>query len=93
MRDDDPALQDSAATLTRAINQMCVTFGQGAEAHAHPPNDECFRGGGFDDQFRGFFTQGKKFRQPAFLATSFARATADNFIARVPEQVTTIEPA
>ena len=63
---------------------MCVTFGQGAGAH--PPNDECFRGGGFDDQFRGFFTEGKQFRQPAFLATSFSRATADGFIARVPDQ-------
>ena len=41
----------------------------------------CFRGGGFDSQFRGFFVQGRKFRQPAYLATSFSEQVARQFIA------------
>ena len=37
-------------------------------------------GGGFDDAHRDFFTVGKQFRVPGFLATSFERATALRFL-------------
>ena len=39
------------------------------------------RGGGFDSRYRGFFAQGRKFRQPAYLATSFSEKVAREFIA------------
>ena len=38
------------------------------------------RGGGFDDRYRGFFVKGRKFRQPAFLATSFSERVAREFL-------------
>ena len=47
-----------------------------------PPDNLCFRGGGFDEQYRSFFVKGREFRQPAYFATSFSRAVADAFIAR-----------
>ncbi len=62
MRDDDSALSDPAAGLTRAINRMCVTAGVTGHRAVHPPGDLCVRGGGFDDQFRSFFVAGKQFR-------------------------------
>ena len=45
-----------------------------------PPNGQIFRGGGFDDSFRGFFTVGKQYRVPGFLATSFSRSKAEEFL-------------
>jgi hypothetical protein len=69
------------AKVTRAINQLCVTAGVTGHAAVHPPDNVCFRGGGFDSQFRGFFVQGRKFRQPAYLATSFSEQVARGFIA------------
>ena len=42
----------------------------------HPPDNVCYRGGGFDDQYRSFFIKGRKYRQPGFVATSFSRDVA-----------------
>ena len=64
--------------LTRAINALCV----GGENVLQPTDCCCFRGGGFDQQFAGFFCPGREFRQPAFLASSFRREVADMFIRR-----------
>ena len=38
-----------------------------------------FRGGGFDDSCRGFFSIGRQYRQPCFLATSFSQGSAEYF--------------
>jgi hypothetical protein len=40
----------------------------------------CWRGGGFSDQYRAFFTSGKKYRVPMFLASSFKKTKALHFI-------------
>ena len=44
------------------------------------PRKEVYRGTGFDDAHRGFFTAGKKYRVPMFLATSVKRAVARRFM-------------
>ena len=80
VRSDDAEMVDATAGLTRALNQLCVTFGR--TAVAHPPGNVCFRGGGFDERYRSFFAAGRQFRQPAYLATSFSQATADGFMER-----------
>ena len=85
VRDDDASLSEPTARLTRAINLMCVRT-VGGESAVHPPGNLCVRGGGFDEQYRQFFAKGKRFRQPAFLPTSFSFSTADSFIARVPDE-------
>ena len=84
-RNDVPERMGPAATLTRAINQLCVTAGVSGHAAVHPPNNMCFRGGGFDMKYRNFFVAGREFRQPAYLATSFSKETADAFIERAAE--------
>ena len=78
-REDTPEFVDPLALFARAINKNCVTDrGPAATSNMakHPPDNVCFRGGGFLDEHRGFFTPGQKFRQPAFLATSFSRTVA-----------------
>ena len=65
--------------ISRAINRLCVSI---PPTPPFPPDNICFRGGGFDDRFRSFFVRGRQFRQPAFLATSFDQAVANDFIAR-----------
>ena len=53
---------------TRAINLLCVTAGKRTDRMNNVPDTNlCFRGGGFDERYRDFFTQGKKFRQPVRL--------------------------
>ena len=79
VRSDKEEIADPVARLARGINKLCVSF---PPRPPFPPNDVCFRGGGFDDQYRSFFVKGREFRQPAYFATSFSRAVADDFIAR-----------
>ena len=64
--------------IARGINAMCVEGRGGAELPL-PPGGVTFRGGGFNDTFRDFFAVGKAFRQPSFLATSFAESKAQFF--------------
>jgi hypothetical protein len=81
IRDDHATLAPSAATLTRGINAMCVE-GRGGAVLPFPPSGTTLRGGGFNNDFMDFFTEGKVFRQPCFLATSFAAHKAEEFRAR-----------
>jgi hypothetical protein len=73
---------DDAATVTMGINELCLTRCTPADAVKFPPGGRCFRGGGFDDAHRGFFTVGKKYRVPGFLATSFSEDKAEEFLYR-----------
>ena len=84
VRSDLEELSDPTAGLTRAINLLCVTAAGSTDLQAavHPADNVCFRGGGFDDRYRSFYVSGRHFRQPAYLATSFSRAVASEFIGR-----------
>lgn len=79
--DEPPDVIQAVAELSRSINELCVQ-GAAASAVVHPPNNVCYRGGGFDDRHRGFFVQGKVYRQPAYLATSFSQQKAMDFMRR-----------
>ncbi|KAK3240111.1 hypothetical protein CYMTET_50022 [Cymbomonas tetramitiformis] len=52
----------------------------------------CWRGGGFgrEPQLREFFTKGKEYRVPMFLATSFKKRIALNFMRRCAEDTDAI---
>merc|ERR1712224_109932 len=50
-----------------------------------PPLGKCFRGGGFDDRFRPFFSEKKRIRVPGFLATSGSLEVARSFAFTIPE--------
>ncbi len=81
VRDDTPALAGTLGKIARAINQLCVTADRETAA-VHPPNFVCYRGAGFDEAYRSFFVAGRRFRQPAYLATSFSREVALRFLRR-----------
>jgi hypothetical protein len=96
-REDLPELVQPAADLALAINQLCVAGNLSASPTesgilqrvlaTHPPDNVCYRGGGFDNRYREFFVPGRQFRQPAYLATSFSRAVCEDFIARATSPV------
>ena len=67
---------------SNGINQLCNTRRKGEGEVKFPADGRCFRGGGFDDSHRDFFTVGKRYRVPGFLATSFSEDTADEFLFR-----------
>ena len=81
VREDTPVLAPTLGKVARAINQLCVTAGRETAA-VHPPDFVCYRGAGFDDAYRSFFVAGRRFRQPAYLATSFSREIALRFLRR-----------
>jgi len=83
LRSDQPTLIDPASRLVRGINLLCVTRRMDDLARrSFPREGRCFRGGGFDDQFKPFFTAGKEYRVPGFLATSFNQDKASEFLYR-----------
>jgi hypothetical protein len=82
VRNDTASCIAPAASLTRAINEFCVTPTGEEPRPPFPPDFVCVRGGGFDNRYRDFFAPGREFRQPAFLATSFSESTAEDFMRR-----------
>eukprot|EP01045_Picozoa_sp_COSAG04_P016512 COSAG04_NODE_1384_length_6988_cov_5.001161_1_plen_1277_part_00 len=86
VRADEKESTSQLAKVARGINKLCVSVPPNPP---FPPDDTCYRGGGFDDRYRGFFAPGQRFRQPAYLATSFSRDKADLFIGRsdMPKKV------
>ena len=77
IRRDHEGESGSLASIVRGINVHCVTV---PPEPPFPPDDVCMRGGGFSDRYRPFFVEGKKFRQPAYLATSFSEQVARQFL-------------
>lgn len=77
--------------VARAMNQRVVATRDNAEGRdalnqawqKFPPDGVVYRGGGFNNQYQDFFVVGKQYRVPGFLATSFKRKTAIEFITRV----------
>jgi hypothetical protein len=45
-----------------------------------PTDGLCFRGGGLKDEHKSFFTAGKVYRYPGFLATSLREDCCDRFL-------------
>jgi hypothetical protein len=70
LREHDPDLLPSACVVVRGINLLCVMRRDESKL-LYPPGGESHRGGGLPLQHVPFFTTGKKFRVPMFLATSF----------------------
>jgi len=88
IRDDIAEEVVHAAVIARAINAQIIS----RVAHlVHdtmnkwPPGGVCWRGGGFKDEFRSFFTPKRLYRIPAFLATAFDKAICDRFIRRMTD--------
>ncbi len=88
-------IADRVAKFAHAINSNVVTRGvggspwpdgpKGGPGHNSTLKDVCFRGGGFCDTAatREFFGAGRKYRVAGFLATSYNKHVAENFIQRV----------
>ena len=65
----------------RRIRRGSIEGGLSMGDQTYPPKGETWRGGGFRQQFTGFFEsmRGRKYRVPGFLATSSDRKTAADF--------------
>lgn len=70
-----------AAVLVRGINMLCVTSSRLGTV-SFPPGGQTWRGGGFNEAHRYFFEEGKSFRVPGFLASSFSFRKAQGFLRR-----------
>ena len=74
------------AILVRGINALLAnhrTHSNGPLSPVRPPafpkDGETYRGAGLPDEHRAFYTVGKKYRVPGFLATSFKEDVAKRF--------------
>merc|ERR1712224_131879 len=84
IRDDVENEIKVATMICRTINTRRVhreNAGSNVDVQSYPPDGETWRGGGFRDEHKAFFnsTKGKKYRVPAFLATSKNRSVAAVF--------------
>jgi hypothetical protein len=77
---DNEKVVAPVAVIVRALNRLIDRHPLPSGAPLpFPPGGECWRGGGFDDSKQSFFTVGRQYRVPSYLATSFAQATAQLF--------------
>jgi hypothetical protein len=90
IREDTPELMPYVAAITRAINLLLVGMSRLSMA---PASNVVYRGGGLPDQFRSFFTPGKKYRAPMFVATSVNRTLCLKTFCRRAQNATGHPPA
>jgi hypothetical protein len=82
IRDDRASVARPCAILAHALKTNLV----GARQGIYPRGGETWRGGGFNMEHQGFFTVGKKYRVPGFLATSLRKAVTNGFMDRAQAQ-------
>jgi hypothetical protein len=75
LRERDGDLLVPACGVVCGINLLCVTR-RDASKLRYPPGGRSHRGGGLPAEHLPFFTAGKKFRVPMYLATSFDEEVA-----------------
>jgi hypothetical protein len=80
LRLDDASAAPHLAVIVRAINTLLLTRRGSIQMVRFPNKGITYRGGGLPDQHRRFFQPDKKYRVPGFLATSFLRNVAENFM-------------
>jgi hypothetical protein len=72
IRLDDPIVSSTVAALARAIN--CLSIMRGKSVDVEWPGDfKLYRGGGLPVEHQSFFSVGKEYRVPMYLATSTDR--------------------
>lgn len=81
LRDDNDDEVTHAAVLVRGINRLCITRNR-PNGVPFPPDGVTHRGGGFNDDHKVFFTPGKVYRVPGFVASSFDLNSCDYFLYR-----------
>jgi hypothetical protein len=77
---DDATAAPHLAVIVRAISMLLVIRRLTIQVIKFPPNGVVFRGGGLPEEHRGFYESGREFRVPGFLASSFAKETAEHFM-------------
>jgi hypothetical protein len=87
IRDDRASVARACAIFARGLRTNLVVSRGGIAGNVRvsgmcPPGGVCWRGGGFNDLFKPFFTDGKKFRVPGFLATSLHEGVTHGFMER-----------
>lgn len=80
---DDAQLMENIAIFVRAINMHCVCRHIGKPVK-WPMTNMTHRGASMPREYQTFFTVGKKFRVPMFLATSADDEIAENFLPQAP---------
>lgn len=86
--EDRNSMVRACAILASGLKSNLVAARSDADATTFPLNGECWRGGGFNMEHKDWFDSmvGKKYRIPAFLATSINRAVINNFMHMAQEK-------
>ncbi len=76
-----------AVQLARWVNELCIEpeFPPGDPVPDGSARKQVYRGTGFDNGCREFFTKDRKYRVPAYLATSTSKDVAMNFMRNAKE--------
>ena len=83
IRRDNPALLKPLVILTRSISTLLVSRNIRKKEDVHfPPNGRTYRGGLLPNEYRTFFSVGKQYAVPGFVATSFSHKIATRFAKR-----------
>lgn len=75
-----------SAVFARAVNTLLITRREDAEMLRFPYQGKTYRGGGLPDECRSFYTVGKQLRVAGFLATSFSKGKAEDFMCMADER-------
>ena len=80
LRQDDKDVMEDLAVLVRTLNLHCVA--RRVETLSWPGDSKTYRGVVLPKAQQSFYTKGKKFRAPMFVATSGKRHVAEEFVMR-----------
>lgn len=80
LREDREEKIKQLTRVCRSINERSVTRGEVVE---FPEDRRLFRGGSLPDHHRSFFVPGKKYRAPAYVATTKIQQVTQGFLQKV----------
>eukprot|EP00039_Didymoeca_costata_P000210 m.44586 g.44586 ORF g.44586 m.44586 type:complete len:450 (-) comp10119_c0_seq1:256-1605(-) len=78
-KDDERGILKHATVIARTINQLCVAARLSPETAIFPRDGCVYRGAVIPTDYIPFFSIGRSYRVPQFLATSFNIETAQRF--------------
>lgn len=93
LRDDDPKLMEHVCIFTRALNMQMVSRTKNFSHVKWPSSNRTYRGTALPICHRDFFTVGKTYRVPMYLATSADDDVAEEFMQRLAPPSAAQEPA
>lgn len=91
LREDNIAIMPQLASICQSINELITKKQRKSGVASLPASNLLYRGGSLPDELQGFFSVGKKYRVPGYLATTSNIEATYPFLQLVDEPLAPVQ--